>query len=336
MTNDKTLIILDTNSLVEGENHNHVFHNVLSSNSVFKQLNEFLVKNNLKDKIIFGIPEIVFQEHHYQRQKKFERDLDLLKEKVKQFEAMDLLDHGKLDIKFKEGFNYKEFLLELLNKSKEFKILKIPHKKKLNIYEEILEKAINHRLPFNDGGNKNFKDALIWGCIGCQNFRDYAWVIFLTLNPKDFPKNNDFDEINKISESTGKIIHILGSVDEVKEDLQKVYMFKDKELKNWILNNQETFAEKIFNWIVEEDGIPFDKFKLIKPCERIQEVTNKDLEDIGIIPSPARDGTIINLGSLRFISVEFEGTLDKTESYLGEVLYDIDVKEVLHVRWDIN
>lgn len=335
INNQKTLIILDTNSIVEGKNNDKIIHSKFCSNSSLKKIQDFLRKNNLEKEIVFGISEITLREHIFHRKNKFQEDFEELKRKAEQFNEMEILDEGALKLTFKSDFDYKNYLFDLMNDSEDLVLFKIPDGKKLEIYEKVLEKAMNHEKPFDRGGDRNFKDALIWECVASQDLRDYLWVIFLTFNGDDFPKNNEFDEINRVSRSTGKIIHICYTIDEIKKDLEQVYMFIEKDLKKYILENKEEFEEKIGNWIIEEDGIPLLSFELIKPFEKVEPVKNQDLLDIGfILPNELKDQS--DLENLRFIRIEFDAELEGKERYLGEVLYDFSVNEVLHVRWDLK
>ncbi|MEK6888809.1 MAG: PIN domain-containing protein [Nanoarchaeota archaeon] len=335
MTNSKTLIILDTNFLREG-NQSDKIYSILSSRSDFREFIDFLEKNNLKKEILFGIPEITFEEHFYYKNKDFNSDLDYLKEKVLQFNHMEILINDRLDLKFREDYDYKKYLKGLIEKNPSFLFLYIEDNKKKDIFEKVLKKAINHEKPFHKKGDRNLKDSIIWECICCQDFREYASVIFLTQNEDDFPKNNEIQEINLASEKTGKIINIVYKYEDLKKELEKIYMFKERKLKEYILTNVNIFEEKIKNWILDEDGIPFKNLKLTKPCEEIEFCTDKDLEDIGLIMSNEKDGEILDLDNLRFIKVEFEAELDKNAKYSGEVLYDLSTKEILHVKWTIE
>jgi len=325
LVNDKTLIILDTNSIIEGKN-NCVIHSSFCSNSSFNEIQEFIEKNKIKDKIVFGIPEIVFEEHHFQRRKKFEEDLKYLKIRIKQFKKMDILEKGTFDLKFKSNFDYKNFLLNLIKESENFILLRIPDEKRLETYEKVLNKAINHLRPFHKEGKKNFKDALIWECICCQDFRNYVWVIFLTFNPTDFPKNNDFDEINNASKCTGKIIHIVSKVEEVKQDLRQVYKLVEKEIKRYIL---DYFKDRIKEDVEEYLGSVLENFNLIEETIKIDELNYSDLEDSGM------QEEWDNRENIRIINFEFEGDINgKHQKFFGKMFFDNNVKEILWRRYD--
>lgn len=330
---EKTLIILDTNFLKEGTQNNKIY-STLSSRTDFNNFITFLEKNNLKNKIIFGIPEITFEEHFYHKNQDFNFDLENLREKVSQFNQMEILENGKLDLKFKDSFDYKEFLNKFIETNDSFVLFKIPEDKKKELFDKTLKKAINHQRPFHKKGDRNLKDSLIWECICCQDFREYATVIFLTQNEDDFPKNNEIEEINYASEKTGKTINVLYKYNDLEKELNKIYMFVNKDLETYLLENKDRFAEQILNWIIEEEGIPVDRVFLLKPCEEIISVTNKDLHDIGFI-SEEEIKSQTDLDRLRFIKIEFETIMGtEKEKWLGEVLYDLDVNEVLHLRWD--
>jgi len=325
MIDDKTLIILDTNSIIEGKN-SRVSHSSFCSNSSFKEIQKFIEKNEIQDKIVFGIPEIVFEEHHFQRKKKFEDDLKDLKERVEQFKKMDILKEGILDLKFRSDFDYKNFLLNHIKNSQNFILLKIPYEKRLEIYERVLNKAINHLRPFHNEGRKSFKDALIWECICAQNLKNYTWVIFLTFNPIDFPKNNDFDEMNNVSRCTGKRISILNNLEEVKQDLKKVYRLVEKEIRKYIL---DYFKERIKENAEEEMNCTLKNFELIKETIKIDELKYSDLEDIQM----QREWD--NRDNIRIINFEFEGDFEgERQRFLGEIFFDNSVKEILWSRYD--
>ncbi len=208
---DKTLLILDTNCINEGKSNN-VNHSRISSSGLLIELEGFLEEKNLKDKVYIGMSEITLKEHLFHRSSKFNDDFEELKRKANQFKEMEILEAGSFDIKFKDSFNYSDFLIKLVNSASNFVLFSIPEEKKLEIYDKILQKSINHEKPFNKKGDRNFRDALIWESIACQDLREYSWVIFLTFNKEDFPQNNDFDEINRVSENTGKIVHICNSM----------------------------------------------------------------------------------------------------------------------------
>lgn len=324
MPNNKTLIILDTNFLKEG-NQNNKIYSTLSSRSDFQEFLAFLEKNNLKKKIIFGIPDITFEEHFYHKNNDFNSDLDYLKEKITQFNKMEILEDGKLDLKFKDSFNYKNFLKEFIETNDSFVFFELPDNKKKDIFEKVLKKSINHEKPFHKRGDRNFKDALIWECICCQDFSDYAWVIFLTQNEDDFPKNNDLDEINQASEKTGKIIHILYKYNDLKKELEKIYMFMEKEIKEYIL---EYFKERMKEDAEGHMDCILETFNLIEKSIKIEKLKNSDLEDIQMLEDWG------NKDNVWIINFEFEADCIDDEGrehrkFLGKIYFDNNVKDII-------
>jgi rRNA pseudouridine-1189 N-methylase Emg1 (Nep1/Mra1 family) len=78
MTNDnseKTLIVFDTNKLqntLDGE----FDYSTFEPKGDLKRLKEFIVKNNLQDKILIGLSEVVLGEYCNHRNKDFKIKLD--------------------------------------------------------------------------------------------------------------------------------------------------------------------------------------------------------------------------------------------------------------------
>ena len=261
---DKTLIILDTNTVKEGKN-NHINHAKFSSNSFIENIEDFLEKNKIKEKVFFGIPEVVLKEHLFHRKKDFEKDFNELKKKTEQFRKMNVLEEGKLDIEFRESFDYEDYLFNLVKNKDNLVLLEVPENMKKTIYERILKKSVNHEKPFDNDGDSNFKDALIWECISCKNFRDYACVLLITFNPKDFPKNNDFDEINEMARNTGKMIRIINKEEDLKQELTKIYRLVEKELENYL--NGDYFRNRLKGELKERYGSPVEldtKYEITK------------------------------------------------------------------------
>ena len=306
MTKNKTLIILDTNILTESDRSSPDYSSFVS-NSRFKDFLSFLEKHKIKEHIVFGIPRIVFEEHYFHKKNKFDKDFLNLKEKVSQFNKMKILKEGELNLSFEESFDYKNYLLDFISMNKNFVLLETDEEKKKKIFENVLNNAINHRKQFEKKGDSNFKDALIWECICCQNFRSYYGVIFLHQNQGDFPDNNDIKELNRASKETGKIIHVLNNYKDVEKDLEEVYMFTIRELKEYL--NDDYFKARLKEEIEEEAGFSVE---IINPSFNIEELKVNDFEEEGINPE--------DKNNFRWVHIKYK--TNEGEAYLL-LLFDI-------------
>jgi len=332
MTSDKTLIILDTNYLKES-NKNKLIYPEFSSRKDFNDFLRFLEKEQIKDKIVFGIPEVVFEEHFFHRNNNFLEDLEYLKDKIEQFNQMDILESGKLNLTFKEDFNYKEFLYNLVDKGDNFIFLKIDEDKKKELFDKTLKKAISHQKPFHKKGDRNLKDSIIWECICCQNFRNYAVVIFLNQNEDDFPKNDEIDEINSASEKTGKLIHILHDYDKLENELDKIYMFAERDVKEYVLENRDRIKEDIED---KMDCILWT-FDLDENSIKITEPKYGDLEHIGFEEKEENRNyiKIINFGFKAKAEFSYSNGEKENQKFMGEIFFDNNVKEIIWSRYDV-
>jgi hypothetical protein len=329
MTSDKTLIILDTNILTDGNNSSPDY-SIFVSNSRFKEFLSFLEKHKIKDKVIFGIPRTVFEEHYFHKNNNFNKDFLNLKEKVSQFNKMELLENGELNLSFDDTFDYKDYLTNLIKDNENFVLLEVDEEKKRNLFEKVLEDSINHKGQFENKTDRNFKDAVIWESICCQDFEEYAWVILFHQNPGDFPDNSNVKEINRAGKNTGEIIHVLTKYDDVKKDLEKVYMFVEKEIKSYIL---EYFKSRIEENAGEYIDCILENFNLIPETIKIEKLKPSNLEDIQMLEDWGNKENIWVI-NFKFKADCIDDDGKESREFLGEIYFDNDVKEILWSRYD--
>lgn len=140
--------------------------------------------------------------------------------------------------------NYRKSLLEKL-KVYNVEILKYPEPPHNIIFQRIFEK----KLPFR-GGEKGYRDFLIWESIKKLVLWGHEQVIFLTNNTTDFGSGKNVSEEYKDRFSRPENFRIITSIskfneefiipkrtklDELREKLQK-NQIKNFEIKNWINN----------------------------------------------------------------------------------------------------
>ena len=120
----------------------------------------------------------------------------------------------------------------------------------------------------------------------------------------------NIEEINRASEMTGKIIHVLTKYSEVEGDLQKVYMFVERGLKEYL--EGEYFKGRLKEEIEEESGLtvfieePNYEIKELEPQDLVNHKIDEDEKD-----------------NFRWINMEYN--IDGDKAYLL-LLFDIQNK----------
>ena len=226
MTNnnqDKTLVVFDTNKLIkslEGENDYSVF----DPKGDIKRLQDFIQKHNLQEKILIGLPEIVLKEYCKKRKDDFEAKLSKTKYFLSKIKNLHVCDVDNISLP-QEDFDYESHIsnkvYEKVRDPKESVTL-VPLKKEdyFNIFEKVLNKAVNHEKPFQEKGDKGFKDAIIFETLkNFQKKNEYAKVILFTDNVEDFSGSVPED----FSKHTGNFLDIESNYQMLEQELYDVY-----------------------------------------------------------------------------------------------------------------
>ena len=212
--------------------------NDFSTLNVANQFNifmNFLKDNQLDERYCICIPEIVLEELKSQYYDSFEESVQKFSEEYNKIKDI----YGiKIDL---EAVDYKNKLNEIVEKFiSDNKIKVIPMPKEKEVFEKIIDRAIDKRKPFsgkNSESDKGFKDVLQWESIKKYTCKRHFLekFMFLTKNSKDFVKELEIEFKNE----TNKEIEIFYDISEIQEKIMKLNKLEsDLGLVKKILHQQ--------------------------------------------------------------------------------------------------
>lgn len=236
----KTLIVLDTNRI-----NSEDFKKNLPGGDYIELVN-YVIENNLQDKIHIGITETVLRELHNHKKKAYLTAITNINTSASKIQGTP--DHNiKISCPPTEEYQeriLKEMEAELSNHSF-VKVIKLPNSKKPSALDKIIEMCNDEQKRFND-------QLIVEEIRHYRYLNNYNRVFLLTSNIKDF---QDYCPSN---------IEIVVSKDELMKSLSSIYFISDTEeerkLKSFL---QTDYAkEMIGKDITNEYGYPVKVLKL--------------------------------------------------------------------------
>lgn len=286
----KILIIPDSNYLFVNFKSKADFRE-FSFNHNFIELVQIIEKNNLYDKCVIGLSEVVLEELLIQRIEAYNEQID----KMKQLAINYVFPHLSFDTASFSNFKYIDFLTkvrsEYLNtiKSKLIEFIDLPIPNQIR-FTSIIRRAFEKRPPFEGvkgKSDKGFKDALLWESIlDIKLSSDYSNVIVCTSDERmqnielikefnDINKNINIEMVNpqalnmilnKLSSDNGNFNEGLNTLQEITEFLTSYpgwmmdikledFLIDDDYIEYSVLNfevlDYDSFSEDKFNALVE-------------------------------------------------------------------------------------
>lgn len=179
----RTLIIFDTNCL-RRVSKKRINYSDFGFGGNYRQLKEFIKRNNLYDLIKVVVPRTVIDELAMQARRDYISDI----EDVNDIQNR-LGKFGKISIHQASGFDIEsevdKAIKEFIESDKEASIVEM--KDGHDVLDYLRRRAFINKLPFRSDGNAGFKDALLWeNILHADIYEEYDRVYFLTDNGKDF------------------------------------------------------------------------------------------------------------------------------------------------------
>ncbi len=317
---ERTLIIFDTNNLqntLDGESDYSTF----DPKGDIKKLRDFISKNNLQDNIIIGLSEIVLKEYCNHRKTDFIKKLDQFKQLHSKMKNLSCINFDNITFP-PDNFDYGNYIYDKIreivsNENSIFILIPIEEEKCGEIFKKILYKSINHIKPFDERGDKGFKDAIIFeSLINFQIKNNYAKVIL-------FSKDLGFSEELRweFSRLTGKFLDIESNYELLEQNLMGVYhlIVKYPELLNHL--KTDYFKGQLMDYMSDFEGLGINNFEIINCCSGIEDCKKEDLEKF-------RQEEYLEevMDNFKIVSLEFE---NDGKEYIAEVLFDLSVNEII-------
>ena len=267
---EKTLIVFDTNRLqttLDGEHDYSLF----DPKGDIKRLKDFIIKNNLGNKILIGFSDIVLREYCNHRKEDFNSKLNQCKTLCSKMKNLENCSFDNVEFP-EDSFDYGNYLLDKVQKTisnpeNGFVLISLDEEKHSEVFKKILDRAINHKKPFDERGDRGFKDSLIFeSLVGFQIKNNFAKIILFTGNLKDFP-----DELKEeFSKSTGKLLGIESNYDLLEQTLERVYRILIKYPKLFEYLKSDYFKAKLIDYTNDFFGLGINNFTIINYCVEIE------------------------------------------------------------------
>lgn len=236
---------------------------------IYENFIDFLGSNDLIEMYNINISEITINEIKQQIIREYK---DTVKDICNIYEKLKNVHNIKIDTDNLEYEQHLEKVIVNYTNYNKINVIQIP--KNINLFENIINRAIHKQKPFlgeEKESDKGFKDALLWECIiDYANKSSAMKFILMTKNKNDFPKNLE-EEFNEL---TGKSIKIYYDIYELQDtilednnlintstltfDKLKQYELKDKINTYFIENNRNLEIEniiKIDNFVNEGNDL---------------------------------------------------------------------------------
>ena len=318
---EKTLIVFDTNRLqttLDGEHDYSLF----DPKGDIKRLKDFISKNNLSDKILIGFSDVVLQEYCNHRKKDFASKLDQCKKLCSKMKNLEDCDFD--NIKFPEdSFDYGSYLSNKIketisNPENSFILIPLDEEKHSEVFKKILDRAINHKKPFDERGDKGFKDSIIFeSLVEFQIKNNFAKVILFTGNLKDFPEELR-EEFSKLTE---KLLDVEANYDLLEQSLEGIYRILIKYPKLLEYLKSDYFAAKLEDYANDFWELGINNFAITNYCAGIEDCTSQDLKDFEL-----EDYLEEIMDNFKKVSLEFENDGKK---YKCNLIFDLSINEII-------
>jgi len=323
---EKTLIVFDTNKLqntLDGESDYSIF----DPKGDIKRLKEFISKNNLQDKILIGLSEIVLKEYCNHRKREFGIKLDQCKKILSKMKNLENCNFE--DIQFPgNSFNYGDYIhqkiKEQISKSNNgFIIIPVKEEKYKSIFKRVLDRAINHKKPFDERGDRGFKDAIIFeSLVEFQLAHKFVKIIFFSDNLRDFSE----ELIREFSQLTGRLLEIESNYDLLEQTLEEIYRIIIKYPKLLEHLKEDYFEGQLEEYMSDFLGLGINNFKITNFCKGIEECTNQDLKDFDL-----EDYLEEIIDNLKKVFLEF---VNDGKEYNCEIIFDLTINEIIGGRYE--
>jgi len=278
--NEKYVLILDTNILHPSKNKT-----LDMSELPLKKYDDavsMIEINDIVDYVEIFIPEVVLLELANQHWDKINNRINNLKKLGEEFEKV-----YNIEIKIHEDFNPKTHIEKIKDEIFEnVNCIPVPENRE-TLFNEIFKMSLDKMPPFEQNGDKGFKDALILLSIiyFAKNREDTEYIFF--SQDKIFKNNKDILE-EFFNEETGKNLKI-----EETNDVQRYISDKFELLKDFREYLSNTFYPEVYSKINE---IEFIKFK--KEEDIFNQISDQEIEINLSFSFKFEDDTIDSLNEL--------------------------------------
>lgn len=249
----KYKIVLDTN-ILRNEDDNKL--NVIFNNKL-EHIFNFIQDNDLKT-VDLCIPKLVIDERVAQRVKQIRDKIDTINTEAK---AVGVFSNRKVAKKKFNPRTYKKKLNKIANELiKKYKIKEI---KTTKVDQDIiLDRALNKVPPFySKGGDKGFKDSLIWLSIleDVKNNKKFNYI--LVTNDSGF---NDFSCKEEFKAFSSGHFTLVNKVEDLMVFLQKAFSIDPKEIelikkvKQEILSKPGSIMQGVIRHLKNMQSLHFD------------------------------------------------------------------------------
>jgi len=279
VTNSKTLIIFDTNTL-RSVSDDEVTYSTFKFGSAFSEIESFISENGLFDIVKIAIPRIVIEELKKQKTDRYSYDVDILSEVYSRLSEMPHINSKNIEL-LKSSFDcisHVDKLAQNFLSEKKIQVIELPVGEKLkDFFQRIIDRALKIQPPFkqsNKYSDSGFKDALIWESIlAFDEIKNVSKVILLTADSgisnekckKEFEnKTKKFISFQQLSSFTIEELKVDYS-EYLKEHSFMVFA-KSDYFKDFLV--QQLSRKKYL--IVKEQKFQILNFQIIGLCQNIE------------------------------------------------------------------
>lgn len=288
----KTLIIVDSNKLRQGNGDGTMKYSNFEFGGDFKELSKIIKKKELDSYINIAIPEIVLEELKKQKIESFEIDYSTLKNIEKRLSKVEATVLYELKKDFDMSSHIDNCKKDFLEKNKEILIIGIKEEEYPEIFKNLINRAVNKEKPFKQIGKKasdaGFKDVVIWeSVLRSDVLKDFDRIILFTNDDGFSDCKAEFDrKHNKYFDVVKDLATLETDIINTYEDyikLKPFYDYTETEYFKEIVNEQLKNEKEI--WIDPESKFyNISSYKVLDYSVKIEE-TKMDLEEAGFIES---------------------------------------------------
>lgn len=268
-----------------------VIYKDFSFGGTFKEINEFISKNELDDFVQLATSFIAVEELKNQKIQSYESDLGKLKELARRLEGLPHIPEKHLFID-QTDFNCSEHIAEKAETffaDRKILLLDIDDTKAPTVLKSMIGRVLRKdKSPFSDSGkfkDAGFKDNLVWeSLLNYDNVSDYDKVIFVTSD-NDFKPNC----IEEFRQKWGKHIVFLKTPAEILAEFENDYgnYISNREIYEYA--NTDYFKDFIDDLLtvvsviqLPEGDYQVENYRIINLCSKVERAPdeNNDYESI--------------------------------------------------------